>query len=79
MMQLINGDVDAVINDKPVTESYIKKQADKIKMVGDTLSSESYGFAVQKGNAELQAQIDAGLANVIENGTFDELIAKWFN
>ena len=79
MMQLINGDVDAVINDKPVTESYIKKQADKIKMVGDTLSSESYGFAVQKGNAELQEQINAGLANVIENGTFDELITKWFN
>ena len=79
MMQLINGDVDAVINDKPVTTAYINKQADKIKMVGDTLSSESYGFAVQKGNAELQAQIDAGLANVIENGTFDELITKWFN
>ena len=48
-------------------------------MVGDTLSSESYGFAVQKGNAELQEQINAGLANVIENGTFDELITKWFN
>ena len=79
MMQLINGDVDAVINDKPVTTAYINKQADKIKMVGDTLSSESYGFAVQKGNAELQEQINAGLANVIENGTFDELITKWFN
>ena len=78
MMQLINGDVDAVINDKPVTTAYINKQADKIKMVGDTLSSESYGFAVQKGNAELQEQINAGLANVIENGTFDELIEKWF-
>ena len=28
MMQLINGDVDAVINDKPVTTAYITKQAD---------------------------------------------------
>jgi len=79
MMQLINGDVSAVINDKPVTEAYINKQADKIKMVGDTLSSESYGFAVQKGNTELQEQINAGLANVIDNGTFDELIEKWFS
>ena len=78
MMQLINGDVDAVINDKPVTEAYINKQADKIKMVGDTLSSESYGFAVKKGNTELQAQINEGLANVIADGTFDQLIEKWF-
>ena len=53
MMQLINGDVSAVINDKPVTEAYMKKQPDKIKMVGDALNAESYGFAVQKGNDEL--------------------------
>ena len=49
MMQLINGDVSAVINDKPVTEAYMKKQPDKIKMVGDALDAESYGFAVSEG------------------------------
>ena len=50
MMQLLNGDVQAVINDKPVTEAYMKKQPDKIKMVGKPLNAENYGFAVQKGN-----------------------------
>ena len=79
MMQLLNGDVQAVINDKPVTEAYMKKQPDKIKMVGEPLNAENYGFAVQKGNTELLEKINAGLANIKEDGTFDKLVDKWFN
>ena len=79
MMQLINGDVAAVINDKPVTESYMKKQPDKIKMVGEALNAENYGFAVQKGNQELLDKINAGLKNIKDDGTFDELVNEWFN
>ena len=79
MMQLINGDVSAVINDKPVTEAYMKKQPDKIKMVGDALNAERYGFAVQKGNDELLKKINDGLKNIKEDGTFDKLVDEWFN
>ena len=79
MMQLINGDVSAVINDKPVTEAYMKKQPDKIKMVGDALNAESYGVAVQKGNDELLKKINDGLKNIKEDGTFDKLVDEWFN
>lgn len=79
MMQLLNGDVAAVINDKPVTEVYMKNQPDKIKMVGEALNAESYGFAVQKDNTELLEKLNTGLQNMKDNGTFDELIEKWFN
>lgn len=79
MMQLLNGDVEAVINDKPVTEAYMKKQPDKIKMVGEPLNAENYGFAVKKGNQELLDKINAGLANIKEDGTFDKLVDEWFN
>ena len=79
MMKLINGDVSAVINDKPVTEAYMKKQPDKIKMVGEALNAENYGFAVQKGNAELVEKINNGLKNIKENGTYDKLVDEWFN
>lgn len=79
MMQLLNGDVQAVINDKPVTEAYMKKQPDKIKMVGEPQNAENYGFAVQKGNTELLEKINAGLANIKEDGTFDKLVDEWFN
>lgn len=79
MMQLINGDVSAVINDKPVNEAYMKKQPDKVKMVGKALNAENYGFAVAKGNDELLEKINAGLANIKEDGTFDKLVDEWFN
>lgn len=79
MMQLINGDVEAVINDKPVTEIYMKKQPDKIKMVGEALNAESFGFAVQKGNEELLEKINTGLEHIKEDGTFDKLVDEWFN
>ena len=38
---------------------------------------EELGFAVQKGNTELLEKINAGLANVKENGVYDELVEKW--
>ena len=79
MMQLINGDVSAVINDKPVNEAYMKKQPDKVKMVGEALNAENYGFAVAKGNDELLEKINTGLKHIKETGTYDELVDEWFN
>jgi ABC-type amino acid transport substrate-binding protein len=78
MMQLVNGDVAAVINDLPVTNAYIKKQPDTIKIVGDVMNAESYAIAVQKGNTELLEKINAGMANIQANGKFDELYNQWF-
>jgi len=78
MMELMNGGVDAVINDLPVTEAYIAKQPGKIKIVGDVLESDSYGFAVRKGNTELLEKINTGLKNVVENGKYTEIQKKYF-
>ena len=78
VLQLINGDVNAVIIDLPVAKSYIDKQPGKVKIVGETLNAESYAFAVQKGNKELLDKINAGLKNLKDNGKFDEIYDKWF-
>jgi len=78
MLELMNGGVDVVINDLPVTEAFIAKQPGKIKIVGDVLESDSYGFAVKKGNSELLDKINAGLKNLKENGKFAEIQAKYF-
>lgn len=92
MMQLINNDVQAVINDRPVTQYYIdtqKKNAEKeakdgeeveaqVKIVGNVMNAERYAIAVQKGNTELLDKINAGLANLRENGKFAEIYKQWF-
>ena len=77
VMDVKNGVVVGLINDKPVTLEYISNQPDSIKIVGETLNKEQYGIAVKKGNTELLEKINTGLANIQENGTFDELLKKW--
>lgn len=80
IQQLENGDIQAVIMDKPVAESYVSKKnhKQKIKIVGEVMNAESYGFAVQKGNDKLLKKINDGLKNVKDNGTYDKLHKKWF-
>lgn len=79
LQQLENGDVDAVLLDKPVAVDIASKQSDKYKMVGSIKedSVDDDGIAVKKGNKELLKKINAGLKNVKENGTYDKLAKKW--
>lgn len=77
VLQLMNGDVDAVMAGFDIVNSYMKQNPDKLKVIGNVDTYEEMGFAVQKGNAELLEKINAGLANVKENGVYDELVKKW--
>ena len=73
---LENGGIDAIINDKPVTDNYVSKSSDKVKTVGDVIDADSYGIAVKKGETALLEKINAGLKNLKDNGKYDELIKK---
>ena len=78
ILQLKNGDVDAVVMDAPVAKVYIDKNADSIKSLDTEIDPADMAFAVKKGNTELLDKLNAGLKNVVENGTYDKLVAKWF-
>lgn len=39
---------------------------------------QDFAFAVRKGNAELLAEINDGLANVRASGAYDEIYKRWF-
>ncbi len=77
VLQVKNGDVAAAIIDLPVAKNYVAKQPGEVELVGETLNAEAYAFAVQKGNAELLEKINTGYQNMLDNGTVDELKAKW--
>lgn len=76
-MELIQGGVDAVINDQPVTEVYMKRNPGKVKLVGEPFEEEEYAYAVKKGNAELLEKLNKGLEQVKASGKFDELVMKY--
>ncbi len=78
LQELSNKNVDAVINDLPVTLDAINTGNVKgLKVVGELLTEEYYGIATPKGSANLE-KINAGLNTIIENGTYATIYQKWF-
>ena len=73
---LVNQNIDGVVLDKPVADTYSK--SNPVDVVAEIITGEEYGIAVGKNNQALQEEINAGLAKVIENGTMDQLIEKYF-
>ena len=74
---VLNADADACVEDYPVI-GYGIAQGNGLKMIGEMVKGSSYGFAVLKGqNSELIEMFNAGLKNIIENGTYDEIINKY--
>ena len=51
---------------------------DVVKVVDIALTEEEYAFAVQKGDTELLASLNAFMAEIKENGKFDEIVDKYF-
>lgn len=52
--------------------------ADVVKVVDIPLTQEEYAFAVQKGDTALLTALNAFMAQIKADGTFDEIIDKYF-
>src|SRR5688500_12672839 len=74
---LINGDIDATVMDNVAGEGYIGANPDKLKLVGESLTSEELGFVFPKGS-DLLEPINAVLADMEADGTLATIYAKWF-
>ncbi len=55
-----------------------KKEQSKVKLIEISLTEEQYAFAMNGSNSELQASFNAYLDEIKQNGTFDEIMAKYF-
>jgi polar amino acid transport system substrate-binding protein len=80
LKELEAGGVDAVVADNGVVINYVANNADKkFKTVSDkSFAPEQYGLAVKKGNADLLAKLNKGLADIKADGTYDQIYAKYF-
>jgi len=76
VLDLVNGNIDAIVLDKPVAESYVKDQSVEITMTITT--NESYGLGVKQGNTELLEKINSGLSTLMDSDEWDALILKYF-
>jgi len=78
-LDLVNGQIDAVIADNPTAVAFVSKKADSLKVVGEAFTDESYGIAFCKGDTELISKVNDALAELIAEGFIDELVAKWYS
>ena len=77
--ELKNGNVDAVINDRPSNAFMLARgQISNVRIIPKLLTYEEYGIAIQKDNFELQKQINDALKRVHESGEYDQIYSKWF-
>ncbi|MFQ3661192.1 MAG: transporter substrate-binding domain-containing protein [Chloroflexaceae bacterium] len=75
---LINGDVDGVIIDETAGQGYVGTNAEKVKLVGEPISSDQLGFIFPKGS-DLVEPVNLALAEMRRSGKLDELAQKYFS
>jgi polar amino acid transport system substrate-binding protein len=71
------GDVDLVLTDGTAGAGYVDASGGGLKIVGEKLGTEDFGFIFPKGS-DLVAPMNAGLAALKADGTLDMLNKKWF-
>ena len=80
LKELEAGGVDAVVADNGVVINYVANNpGGKFKSIADKeFAPEQYGFAVKKGNAELLAKINKGIAAIKSDSTYTTIYMKYF-
>ncbi|MFO7677974.1 MAG: basic amino acid ABC transporter substrate-binding protein [Thermoplasmatota archaeon] len=76
VLDLLNGNLDAVIIDKPVGEVFAEEV--DLKIAYTIITGEQYGLAVKKGNTELLEELNTALADFMESEEWSELVRKYF-
>jgi len=71
------GDVDLVLTDGTAGAGYVDASGGGLKIVGEKLGTEDFGFIFPKGS-DLVAPMNAAIAAMRADGTIDALNKTWF-
>jgi glutamate transport system substrate-binding protein len=71
--QLLNNQVDAVTTDDAILKGFASQQPDKLKLVGDTFSTEPYGIGLKKDDSALRNKINDILQAAETDGTWKQI------
>lgn len=79
-MDLESGRSDAIVVDETLARYYIRQQSNGVNYVylDENFGAEEYAIGMRKTDKELGKQINKALKELTEDGTYDEIKAKWF-
>ncbi|MGV0834723.1 glutamate ABC transporter substrate-binding protein [Mycolicibacterium thermoresistibile] len=67
---LRNNAVDAVTTDEVILAGYVAQSPEELKVVGQPFSEERYGIGLEKGDTELQNNINAAIEKMQQDGAW---------
>ncbi|NIZ14662.1 transporter substrate-binding domain-containing protein [Phaeobacter sp. HF9A] len=77
LQALRSGDVDLVLSDSTAANGVVAASDGALKLVGEPLGTEDFGFIFPKGS-DLVGPVNAALAEMRADGTLEALNKKWF-
>lgn len=77
-LTLRQGRADAIYDSTPGAVMMLEKVPDTYEVVGDEFEQNTrVGMAFRKGDTEIKAAVEGALKEIVADGTYDALIAKW--
>jgi polar amino acid transport system substrate-binding protein len=70
------GRADAMSADSPITQYAVSQVDDKIELAGEAFDVAPYGIALAK-DSELTPAIQAALQSLIDDGSYEDILAEW--
>ena len=77
IMSLITKKVQAVVIDSEPAKNYVKNNKG-LKLISTDIAKEEYSIAVSKENKKLAEDINSAYKELVNDGTFEKLITKYF-
>lgn len=72
------GQGDVLTTDNAILYGMASEDSN-FELVGDIFTDEPYGIAMKKGNEDFVKAVNDALAELKENGKYDEIYKKWLN
>ncbi|MBU6486305.1 MAG: transporter substrate-binding domain-containing protein [Burkholderiales bacterium] len=72
------GRADAAVTGKPAAYQFVRTRPG-FRVLDKELTTEAYGIAVRKDEPQLRDQMNAALAKIKADGTYDAIVKKWFS
>lgn len=76
---LVSGRVDATVNDKISVLDFLKQRPDApIQIADESDEASQSGLQFRKDSGAIVDEVNKALAEMIEDGTYEEISEKWF-
>lgn len=77
---LNNGRVDAIVVDETLASYFLEQNdsAANYRTLEDNFGEEEYGVGFRKSDTDFVEEFNVTLADIIKDGTFDDVKANWF-